>query len=86
MVQDEERMAKLEDDLKHVRTKAEEADKQYDEVSKKLQVGGCSLMMSSPLDKFTQILCHRRVPCGCFNEEPLKIKFEFRILPEYVHR
>merc|ERR1719356_1232351 len=35
---DEERMAKLEDDLKHVRTKAEEADKQYDEVSKKLQV------------------------------------------------
>ena len=41
MVQDEERMAKLEDDLKHVRTKAEEADKQYDEVSKKLQVGGC---------------------------------------------
>ena len=34
-------MAKLEDDLKHVRTKAEEADKQYDEVSKKLQVGGC---------------------------------------------
>ena len=40
MVQDEERMAKLEDDLKHVRTKAEEADKQYDEVSKKLQVGG----------------------------------------------
>ena len=36
--QDEERMAKLEDDLKHIRTKAEEADKQYDEVSKKLQV------------------------------------------------
>merc|ERR1719184_742096 len=35
---DEERMAKLEDDLKHIRTKAEEADKQYDEVSKKLQV------------------------------------------------
>merc|ERR1712115_732850 len=35
---DEERMAKLEDDLKHVRTKAEDADKQYDEVSKKLQV------------------------------------------------
>ena len=32
-------MAKLEDDLKHIRTKAEEADKQYDEVSKKLQVG-----------------------------------------------
>ena len=31
-------MAKLEDDLKHIRTKAEEADKQYDEVSKKLQV------------------------------------------------
>ena len=43
MVQDEERMAKLEDDLKHVRTKAEEADKQYDEVSKKLQVGGWQL-------------------------------------------
>ena len=36
-------MAKLEDDLKHVRTKAEEADKQYDEVSKKLQVGGWQL-------------------------------------------
>ena len=36
--QDEERMAKLEEDLKQVRTKAEEADKQYDEVSKKLQV------------------------------------------------
>ena len=43
VVQDEERMAKLEDDLKHVRTKAEEADKQYDEVSKKLQVGGWQL-------------------------------------------
>merc|ERR1712041_136 len=34
---DEERMAKLEDDLKHARTKAEDADKQYDEVAKKLQ-------------------------------------------------
>ena len=40
--QDEERMSKLEDDLKNIRTKAEEADKQYDEVSKKLQVGGWS--------------------------------------------
>ena len=35
---DEERMAKLEEDLKQVRNKAEEADKQYDEVSKKLQI------------------------------------------------
>merc|ERR1711890_68621 len=34
---DEERMAKLEEDLKQVRNKAEEADKQYDEISKKLQ-------------------------------------------------
>ena len=33
-VQDEDRMIKLEDELKDVRTKAEEADKQYDEVSK----------------------------------------------------
>ena len=31
-------MIKLEDELKHVRTKAEEADKEYDEVSKKIQV------------------------------------------------
>ena len=31
-------MAKLEEDLKQVRNKAEEADKQYDEVSKKLQI------------------------------------------------
>ena len=37
-------MAKLEDDLKHIRTKAEEADKQYDEVSKKLQVGGSGVI------------------------------------------
>ena len=37
-------MAKLEDDLKHIRTKAEEADKQYDEVSKKLQVGGSGII------------------------------------------
>ena len=29
-------MAKLEEDLKHARTKADNADKQYDEVSKKL--------------------------------------------------
>merc|ERR1719355_73332 len=34
-VQDEERMSKLEDELKDARTKAEDADKQYDEVSKK---------------------------------------------------
>merc|ERR1712088_297602 len=40
---DEDRMVKLEDDLKHIRTKAEEADKQYDEVSKKLQVTECDL-------------------------------------------
>jgi chromosome segregation ATPase len=38
LVQDEERMAKLEEDLKHARTKADNADKQYDEVSKKLQI------------------------------------------------
>ena len=31
-------MAKLEDDLKVARNKAEDADKQYDEVSKKLQI------------------------------------------------
>ena len=31
-------MAKLEEDLKQVRNKAEEADKKYDEVSKKLQI------------------------------------------------
>ena len=31
-------MVKLEDELKAVRTKAEEADKAYDEVSKKIQV------------------------------------------------
>merc|ERR1711962_1683862 len=37
-VQDEERMSKLEDELKDARNKAEDADKQYDEVSKKLQV------------------------------------------------
>merc|ERR1711936_1548880 len=35
-LQDEERMSKLEDELKDARTKAEDADKQYDEVSKKL--------------------------------------------------
>ena len=38
MSQDEERMVKLEDELKAVRTKAEEADKAYDEVFKKIQV------------------------------------------------
>ena len=38
IVKDEERMAKLEEDLKQVRNKAEEADKKYDEVSKKLQI------------------------------------------------
>ena len=37
-LKDEERMAKLEEDLKQVRNKAEESDKQYDEVSKKLQI------------------------------------------------
>ena len=31
-------MVKLEDELKAVRTKAEEADKAYDEVFKKIQV------------------------------------------------
>ena len=31
-------MAQLEDDLKHARQKAEDADKQYDEVSKKLAI------------------------------------------------
>ena len=36
--QDEDRMVKLEDELKAVRTKAEEADKAYDEVFKKIQV------------------------------------------------
>merc|ERR1711981_196557 len=35
---DEDRMIKLEDELKAVRTKAEEADKAYDEVFKKIQV------------------------------------------------
>ena len=33
LVQDEERMGKLEDELKDARNKAEDADKQYDEVS-----------------------------------------------------
>ena len=41
-------MAKLEDDLKHIRTKAEEADKQYDEVSKKLQVGRGLILIGKP--------------------------------------
>ena len=36
--QDEDRMVKLEDELKIVRTKAEEADKEYDEVAKKIAV------------------------------------------------
>merc|ERR1712000_581617 len=34
--QDEERMSKLEEELKAVRTQAEDADKKYDEVQKKL--------------------------------------------------
>ena len=34
--QDEERMGKLEDELKEARTQAEDADKKYDEVAKKL--------------------------------------------------
>merc|ERR1711881_431980 len=34
--QDEERMGKLEEELKAVRTQAEDADKKYDEVQKKL--------------------------------------------------
>jgi chromosome segregation ATPase len=39
--QDEERMTKLEDELKEARNQAEEADKKYDEVAKKLaQVEG----------------------------------------------
>ena len=36
VLQDDERTGKLEDELKEVRNKAEEADKQYDEVQKKL--------------------------------------------------
>merc|ERR1712110_735360 len=36
-IQDEERMGKLEEELKGARTQAEEADKKYDEVSKRLQ-------------------------------------------------
>merc|ERR1712004_573115 len=36
-VQDEERMSKLEEELKDARNKAEDADKQYDEVAKRLQ-------------------------------------------------
>ena len=35
-VQDEERMAKLEEELKEVRNQAEDADKKYDEVARKL--------------------------------------------------
>ena len=40
-VQDEERMSKLEEELKDARTKAEDADKQYDEVSG--ECGECGL-------------------------------------------
>merc|ERR1712037_1087948 len=36
-VQDEDRMGKLEEELKNARNQAEEADKQYDEVQKRLQ-------------------------------------------------
>ena len=35
--QDEERMSKLEEELKGIRNQAEDADKRYDEVQKKLQ-------------------------------------------------
>ena len=35
-MQDEERMAKLEEELKEVRNQAEDADKKYDEVARKL--------------------------------------------------
>ena len=35
---DEKRMAKLEEELKDARNSAEDADKKYDEVAKKLQV------------------------------------------------
>ena len=35
-LQDEERMTKLEEELKDARTQAEDADKKYDEVAKKL--------------------------------------------------
>ena len=37
-VQDEERMSKLEEELKDARNKAEDADKQYDEVSSECEV------------------------------------------------
>ena len=35
-IQDEERMTKLEEELKEARNQAEDADKKYDEVAKKL--------------------------------------------------
>ena len=35
--QDDDRIKRIEDELKEARTKADNADKQYDEVSKKLQ-------------------------------------------------
>merc|ERR1712106_101632 len=35
--QDEERMGKLEEELKGARTQAEDADKKYDEIAKRLQ-------------------------------------------------
>merc|ERR1739838_651186 len=40
---DEERMGKLEEELKGARTQAEDADKKYDEVSKRLQQVECEL-------------------------------------------
>ena len=36
-IEDEKRMAKLEEELKDARNQAEDADKKYDEVAKKLQ-------------------------------------------------
>ena len=37
-LQDDDRIKRIEDELKEARTKADNADKEYDEVSKKLQV------------------------------------------------
>ena len=54
-VQDEERMSKLEEELKDARTKAEDADKQYDEVSEECKECGmtteeCSGQQEAPAD------------------------------------
>ena len=54
-VQDEERMSKLEEELKDARTKAEDADKQYDEVSEEckecgMTTGECSGQQEAPAD------------------------------------